>query len=167
MFGKPNICYKDGPDRMQNGTLEELSASLEDYLEAIHEISQMKQAARAKDISIRLGVNKSSVTGALKALSQKGLVNYAPYDIVTLTGEGSRLARLVVRRHEVFRNFLVNVLGIEKNEADGFACRVEHALPGEVIERLSKFTEFIERLPDGDERISERFKQYCDGRTEE
>ena len=152
---------------MQNETLEGLSASLEDYLEAIYEISQVKQAARAKDISIKLGVSKPSVTGALKALSQRGLVNYAPYDIITLTDEGDRLARRVLRRHEVFRDFLVNALGIEKSAGDGFACRVEHALPGEVIEKLSKFTEFIERLPDGGERISVRFKQYCDESAEE
>ena len=149
----------------ENAAVEEISASLEDYLEAIYEISQVKQAARAKDISVRLGVNKSSVTGALKALAQKGLVNYAPYDIITLRGEGKRLARRVVRRHEVFRDFLVNVLGIEGSEADAFACRVEHALPGAVIERLSKFSEFIARLPDGGEDFSARFKRYCEERV--
>jgi DtxR family Mn-dependent transcriptional regulator len=146
---------------IQNPTVQEISASLEDYLEAVHEISRVKQAARAKDISIRLGVNKSSVTGALKALAQKGLVNYAPYDLITLTGKGKRLARQIARRHEVFKSFLANVLGIEESAADGFACRVEHALPGAVIERLSKFSEFIAGLPDGEDDFSERFKRYC------
>lgn len=72
-----------------------LSESLEDYLEAIYHIVSQKQAARATDISKRLNVNPSSVTGALRSLADKGLVNYAPYDIVTLTAEGSVAARLV------------------------------------------------------------------------
>ena len=65
-----------------------LSSNMEDYLEAIFHISSEKQAARAKDIADRLKVNKSSVTGALRSLSEKGYVNYAPYDIITLTGKG-------------------------------------------------------------------------------
>jgi len=61
-----------------------LSESLEDYLETILGIVEEKQAAKAKDVSARLGVNASSVTGALHALRERGLINHAPYDIVTL-----------------------------------------------------------------------------------
>jgi DtxR family Mn-dependent transcriptional regulator len=58
--------------------VDELSASMEDYLEAIYHIVTAKQAARAKDIAKRLDVNNSSVTGALRTLSEKGYINYAP-----------------------------------------------------------------------------------------
>ena len=91
-----------------------LTASLEDYLEAIFHIVSKKQAARAKDISDRMGVNKSSVTGALQALAERGLVNYAPYDIVTLTGRGQAAAEKLVRRHEVLKQFLVGVLAVNE-----------------------------------------------------
>ena len=50
-----------------------LSASMEDYLEAIFHIVSEKQAARAKDIAKRLKVNNSSVTGALRSLAEKGV----------------------------------------------------------------------------------------------
>ena len=65
-----------------------LSASLEDYLKAIFRIVAVKQAARAKDISARLSVSNSSVTGALRTLADRGLINYAPYDLITLTPLG-------------------------------------------------------------------------------
>ena len=84
---------------------EALSSNMEDYLEAIFHISAEKKAARAKDIAERLNVNKSSVTGALRSLSEKGYVNYAPYDIITLTAEGQVLAKDVVRRHETLKDF--------------------------------------------------------------
>ena len=98
--------------------IERLSSSMEDYLEAIFHISQEKQAARAKDIADRVMVNKSSVTGALRALSEKGLVNYAPYDIITLTVKGKRLAEEIVRRHEALNDFFIKVLLIDQDEAE-------------------------------------------------
>ena len=51
--------------------LEALSASMEDYLEAIFHVAAEKGAARAKDISKRMKVNSSSVTGALRALADE------------------------------------------------------------------------------------------------
>ena len=65
-----------------------LSASLEDYLEAIFHLSAQSKVARSKDIAELLEVSRSSVTGALKTLSEKGLVNYKPYGFITLTDIG-------------------------------------------------------------------------------
>lgn len=72
----------------------ELSASLEDYLEAIYNVIQEKQAVRSKDIAETLKVSRSSVTSALHALADKKLINYAPYDIITLTTGGRNRAEL-------------------------------------------------------------------------
>ncbi|MFO7783711.1 MAG: hypothetical protein R6V25_03700 [Desulfatiglandales bacterium] len=41
------------------------------------------------------------MTGALKLLSDKGLINYEPYGVITMTPEGKKTAEEVVRRHEV------------------------------------------------------------------
>ena len=89
---------------------EQLSDSLEDYMEAIFHIEVKKHAARAKDIAERLQVSNSSVTGALRLLSDKGLVNYAPYDIITLTPKGKEIAQNVVRRHKALLDFFVKIL---------------------------------------------------------
>ena len=105
-----------------------LSSNMEDYLEAIFHISSEKQAARAKDIADRLKVNKSSVTGALRSLSEKGYVNYAPYDIITLTDKGKKLAEDVVRRHETLKDFFVKILLLEEDEAEEASCKIEHAI---------------------------------------
>lgn len=106
-----------------------LSESLEDYLEAIFHIVHLKQAARPKDIAKRLRVGNSSVTNALKALAARDLVNYAPYDIVTLTRAGEKAAQDVVRRHESLREFFVKVLAADPKLAEAAACRMEHAIP--------------------------------------
>ncbi|MFP4353785.1 MAG: DtxR family transcriptional regulator [Phycisphaerae bacterium] len=134
---------------MTEATDVQLSASLEDYIEAIYRIVQDKSAARAKDISERLAVSRSSVTGALHALADRGLINYAPYDVITLTETGQAVAEDVVRRHEVLRDFFVKVLAIDPAEADGAACKMEHAIPETILERFLEFVEFVERCPHG------------------
>ena len=120
-----------------------LSPSLEDYLEAILRIIQEKQAVRAKDISMALSVSKSSVTGALRALSERGMVNYAPYDVITLTEAGRAAAGEVARKRELLRNFFINVLGSEETLAGEAACGMEHALPLEILERFMDYTAFM------------------------
>ncbi len=122
-----------------------LSASLEDYLEAILFEVQDHQVARVKDVAARLDVNKSSVSNALRLLRDRDLVEHDPYGFIRLTPEGDRAARGVAGRHKALRLFFTDFLGIEEFEADRAACIMEHALPPVVEERLSGFMEFLER----------------------
>ncbi len=138
-----------------------LSSNMEDYLEAIYQIVLEKQAARAKDISDRLGVSGSSVTGALQALAKRRLVNYAPYDIVTLTSAGEDLGRKISRRHEVLRGFFVDVLGVDGKSAGESACRMEHAVSEPILTRLEQFIEFLEHCPRAGFRWSDEFGSFC------
>ena len=141
--------------------VDELSASMEDYLEAIYHIVIAKQAARAKDIAKRLRVNNSSVTGALRILSEKGYINYAPYDVITLTPKGHKHAEDVVRRHEALMDFFTKVLCIDKAEASEAACKMEHAVSRTILDRLIRFVEFIEICPRGGESLIQGFNNHC------
>jgi len=138
-----------------------LSGSLEDYLEAIFHIQKDKQAARAKDISKRLKVSSSSVTGALRSLAQKKLINYAPYDLITLTHKGRNIARDVVRRHEILREFFVKILNVDEKEAEKSACKMEHTVSRTILERFTQFVEFMEACPIGGNRWIKGFGYQC------
>jgi len=139
----------------------QLSASLEDYLEAIFWITQSKGAARAKDIAKRLRVKASSVTGALQALGEKNYVNYTPYDVITLTSEGLEVAKKVVRRHRILKNFFTTVLGIDAKIAEEGACKLEHSIPPSIVERLIEFMEFVEICPRGGKEWINSFIDKC------
>ena len=141
---------------------QKVSESLENYLEAIFHIVEEKQAARAKDIATRLKVTGASVTGALRSLADKGLVNYAPYDIVTLTATGRELAADVVRRHEALHGFFVRVLNIDDKEADEAACRMEHIVSPTILERFIEFVKFMDNCPLAGTLWSEGFERFCD-----
>ena len=125
----------------------ELSASLEDYLEAIHEIAAVKGAARAKDVADRLSVANSSVTNALHGLVERDLVNHASYDLISLTPKGLKVAEEIVRRHNVLKEFFVEVLALEQDIAEDCACKMEHFIPDMVMER---FVEFVKCHQHGD-----------------
>ncbi len=146
--------------------MQKLTASQEDYLEAIYQISLEKMAARAKDISTHLNVRASSVTGALRTLGSMGLINYAPYDLITLTDEGRVVAEDIVHRHNALKNFLVEVLGIEEKEADETACKMEHSVPKSIVERLIKYAEYVENCPKGTITWDSGFGYYCNEECE-
>lgn len=142
----------------------QLSASLEDYIEAIYNIVEEKQKARSKDIASALNVSGASVTEALRSLAKKGLVNYAPYEAITLTKKGRRVAKDVVLRHNALKQFFVEVLGIKHDIAEQGACRVEHAAPQEIIDQMINFINYLESCPGDSRQLVENFLAFS--RTE-
>ncbi len=139
---------------------KKLSASLEDYLEAIYNLSREPKVARSRDIAQNLGVSRASVTGALKLLSDKGLVNYKPYGYITLTDKGAKEAQLVVNRHNIIKSFFVNVLGVEQQIAAQAACRAEHVLGPVVISRLLDFSDFAARTNENGNNLTHQFTKF-------
>ena len=145
---------------------QDLSASLEDYIEAIHHIVNEKHVARSKEIASRLGVSRASVTEALRALSRKELINYSPYEAITMTVKGRKVARDVIFRHNALKRFFIEVLAIEQETAEEAACRIEHTAPPEVIARMISFTQFMQCCPRGGEDLIKGFANFCsEGRT--
>ena len=138
----------------------ELSASLEDYLEAIFNIARDSNMARSKDIAESLGVAKSSVTGALRALKKKGLANYRPYDSVTLTDTGRVVAEEIVRKHDTLSLFFIDVLNVDEDMAQRAACSAEHALGSEIIGKLLCFVEFVTKDGKKGDNVASRFQRF-------
>ena len=138
-----------------------LSESLEDYMEAIFRVILEKHEVKPKDIAKALHVAGASVTGALRALAEKGLIHYAPYDSITLTAAGEAIAEDVYNRHLKLRSFLRNILQVEEKEADETACRMEHAVSTQIINKLVRFAEFIESCPRGGRLWISGFEHDC------
>ncbi|MEN6437963.1 MAG: metal-dependent transcriptional regulator [Syntrophobacter sp.] len=140
---------------------EGLSASLEDYIEVIYHLEQSNRVARAKDIADQMNVQRASVTGALRALAGRGLINYSPYSYITLTEEGREIARDVIRRHKALKEFFMSTLQLGSEDAEANACRIEHAIAPEAIERLVRFLEFIKICPRTGTDWYDAFARYC------
>ncbi|MGM0461066.1 MAG: metal-dependent transcriptional regulator [Fibrobacterota bacterium] len=128
-----------------------LSSSLEDYLEVIHELVEVGSVARVKDISDRLRVKRSSVTVALRNLSEKGLVNYSPYSVITLTSRGETVAKCITCKHTALYMFLHDILGVTGEEAENIACKLEHGFESSAFIRFRAFLDIVRKTWDMDE----------------
>jgi DtxR family transcriptional regulator, Mn-dependent transcriptional regulator len=126
-----------------------LSASLEDYLEAILNIHKARGSVRTKDIAERLNVSPPSVTYALHQLTRRKLINHEPYRGIRLTDQGQAVAEEVARKHRVLKTFFTDVLAVKEKMADECACRMEHTIPDEVLERFIAYIQFEERCHQG------------------
>jgi DtxR family Mn-dependent transcriptional regulator len=134
---------------------------LEDYLEAILNITIETDVARSKDIAKLLGVSKASVTGALRALKKKGLANYKPYGYITLTESGRNAATEIARKHKILKSFFIDVLGVESEIAQKAACKAEHELGAEIIQKLLNFIEFVTQSNNNGHDLADEFQKFC------
>jgi DtxR family transcriptional regulator, Mn-dependent transcriptional regulator len=141
-------------------TDEPLTTTMEDYLEAIARLVGEGGHARARDIAAALTVHKSTVTAALRALAERRLVNYAAYEAATLTPAGRRIADEVIRRHEIIRSFFMQVLALDRDVADANACRMEHILDAEVLDRLARFAESVGNCRSSKQRCLKQFQAF-------
>jgi len=118
---------------------QKLSSNMEDYLKAICELEMERGAARVKDIAERLNITMPSVSAALKNLEKHNLVNHPRYDLVGLSPKGKQIAQEIIQRHDVLKEFLSDVLGVDETIAERDACHIEHHVSPETVQRLAQF----------------------------
>jgi len=123
-----------------------VTQSAEDYLEIIYRLEKKKGFVRTSDISSFFDHKPSSVTGMLQKFDEQGYVNYEKYGGVTLTRKGKRIAKKISERHETLSIFL-KILGVDEGIAEEDACRIEHSVHKETMERLRKFVSFVQNAP--------------------
>jgi len=120
--------------------MEHLTSSLEDYLEAIY-ILEKKGSVRISDIAEFLGVSKPSVNRAVGNLCNHGLIDHELYSDVTLTPKGKSLAAKVLRRHRIIKKFLTDTLGVDEKTAELDACKMEHVISVQTIQKIYQYCE--------------------------
>ncbi len=129
----------------QMNTSNNLSSTMEDYLEAILQLKQVNGVARVGEIASKLNVKSSSVNSALKYLRDQNLVVHEKYGYVGLTKEGEKTAADVKSKHDILFRFLTEFLMLDPKDAEKEACCIEHSISAETFERLTKFFQFLEK----------------------
>lgn len=133
---------------MSDDVFNFLSKAQEDYLEAIYSIFAEKGFVQNKDIAEKLNVTRASVTGALKHLASKNLIDYKARCEITITCEGLTLAKRIRGKHQLFSRFFKEVLGVEPELADKTACKMEHITSDFIYEKFKIFMHKIEMCPE-------------------
>ena len=121
--------------------MENLTASLEDYLEVICNYTNKGLNFRAVDISKELNVSRASVTEALKKLASKGYINYDRYNVLSLTESGKALAAKIISKHNILQRFFIEKLGLSFEEASENACKIEHVITDNAFNKIAEYLE--------------------------
>ena len=119
-----------------------ITSGLEDYMEAISNNIKTNGKVRPIDIARELNVSRASVSEALRRLAELGFITYGRYGVISMTQEGEYAAESVIKRHNLLKIFLCDVLGLDENEAADNACKIEHVISANMIDRFDKFVIF-------------------------
>jgi len=109
-----------------------------DYLREIYLLGGHKRFVAPSEIRAALNISPSTVTGMLKKLSSEGLVKYAPYKGVKLTGKGVKEAAIIVKRIHILLNFLRGVLGLNGENTLAYAKVIEKNISDEVAKKIGE-----------------------------
>jgi DtxR family Mn-dependent transcriptional regulator len=96
---------------------------------------------RVTDIASRLNVSKPSVLTALKVLEEQGLLEHERYSHVALTEKGMAQAAEIRERHHILTAFLMDVVGVNPDTAEKDACKMEHVLSEETLQKMQLLTQ--------------------------
>ena len=133
----------------------DFDTTTQEYVEIIYELQKNNKVARVKEIAERRGVSRSSVSIALNLLKKKKLIEHENYGLVELTDTGMQLGKELEQRHQIIRDFFVNILNIEPEIAENDACKLEHYIHQDIFNSLVDFVAFMNE----NSEWAEKFKQ--------
>lgn len=124
---------------------------MQNYVKVIWGLQEWNDAPVSNSaIADAAGVRLSTVSDALRKLTEQELIEHVRYGSVTLTDLGRGHAVSMIRRHRLLETFLVEMLGYEWDEVHAEADRLEHAVSDELIDRVDRALGFPARDPHGD-----------------
>lgn len=129
------------------------STRMEDYLEIISELVELKGYATTLDISRYMTVSAPSVTKMLQRLDENGFLEYEKYQGINLTKKGIQIAEGIRQKHGILLEFF-EILGVGYDTANQDTEGIEHHLNQKTIKQLRKFITFLKANP----KIIENFK---------
>ena len=125
-----------------------LTNSQEEYLKTIYILEKSSGKIRVKDIAKKLEITKQSVNRAIKNLRDLDLIEYEVYGDISLTYQGEEKAKEIIKKHDIIKMFLVDILDVEEKDAEEEAKSMKSAMSPDTIKKLEKYISKIMDLGD-------------------
>ena len=122
-----------------------LSPRIEDYLEELFLIESTGRNVTVTDLADRLKITKGTVTATVQKLVELELVKHERYGNLHLTDTGRRRGMTVFHRHEGFRAFFHELLGLDRDHSSEMACSMEHYIDPVTEDRLYALLEYFRK----------------------
>lgn len=116
-----------------------ITKSLEDYLEFIHNKLSCDKEVKAIDIAKKFNISRPSVSEALIRLADMDLIIYEGRNGIKITKKGVAQANKTIKKHKILSEFFEKILKIDPTTADENACKIEHVIDDELIEKMSEY----------------------------
>lgn len=113
----------------------QIHESSEDYLESILMLKERKGFVRSIDIANELDYTKASVSIAMKKLRENGYIAVDGEGNLTLLEPGREIAERIYSRHRLLTHFFMQ-LGVDEKTAAEDACKAEHILSEQTLEKI-------------------------------
>ena len=128
---------------------DDLTASMEDYLEMICRKLKGQDIVRIQALSENLHVKPSSASKMVNALKERGYISFQKYGYLTATPKGLEVGEYLLYRHDILHEFLC-LLNHSENELEQVE-KIEHYINRETVanlhlllERLKSSTSFFQ-----------------------
>ena len=128
----------------------QLTHSAAHYLMTIEDLLSEHGYARVTDVAKRLNITRGSTSISLKPLKRRGLVLEDENKFPRLSEEGLRMAELVQRNDELLQVLFRDVLGVDPDQSEIDACKIEHLLS---LQTSTKLAAFIDCVLSGTESV--------------
>lgn len=122
-----------------------LSPRIEDYLEELFLLESTGRKVTVTDVAERLKITKGTVTATIQKLVELELVKHERYGTLHLTDAGRQKGMTVFHRHEGFRAFFHELLGLDRDHSSEMACSMEHYIDSVTEDRLYALLEFFRK----------------------
>lgn len=123
------------------------TSRMEDYLEVISELVELKGYATPLDISNYMNVSPPSVTKMLRRLDDENYIEYTKYRGLNLNPKGKRLAEEIRQKHSDLLEFF-EMIGVDSVTANVDVEGMEHHLNPKTMKQLRKFITFLKSKPE-------------------
>ena len=99
-------------------------------------------------------------------LRENGLINYEKNSFIILTEKGVDIANTITKKHNTLTRFLETILLITPNErAQDMACKMEHAVDCDTINRTTRLIDCFEENMIGPGKIdAKKWKNFIEGK---
>ena len=122
-----------------------ITPRIEDYLEELFLLESTGRSVTVTDLAERLKITKGTVTATVQKLVEFDFLTHERYGTLHLTDAGRRKGMTVFRRHEGFRAFFHELLGLDRDHSSEMACSMEHYVDTTTEDRLYALLEFFRK----------------------
>jgi Mn-dependent DtxR family transcriptional regulator len=114
------------------------------HLMAVGDLVERFGYARVSDVARQLNITRGSVSISLKPMKEAGLILQDENRHLRLSEKGQRLVDAVKTKRLLIQRLFSELLGVDAQQAEIDACKVEHLTSNATARRLVAFFRFID-----------------------